>query len=164
MKRCSHWVLTVLSLLVFGLVPGLRAQSTSSIQGTVTDPSGSAVVKATVSAKNLATGEERTVSTDESGSYALPSLTPGSYRIEAKAPGFQGYVASGLQLEVGRVVVQNFALQLSTTSEVVEVSASAPVIDAGTVAVGAVIDQRTVQELPLNGRHFVDLGLLFRAR
>lgn len=160
MKRRSHWVLAVLSLLVLSLIPQLRAQSTSSIQGTVTDPSGSAVVKATVSAKNLATGEERTVTTDESGAYALPSLTPGSYRIEAKAAGFQGYVASGLQLEVGRVVVQNFSLKLSTASEVVEVSAAAPVIDTGTVAVGAVIDQRTVQELPLNGRHFVDLGLL----
>ena len=150
----------VLSLLAFSLVPGLRAQSTSSIQGTVTDPAGAAVVKATISAKNLATGEERTVITDESGSYALPSLTPGQYRIEAKAPGFQGFVAGGLQLEVGRTVVQNFSLTISTASEVVEINASAPVIETGSVSVGQVIDQRTVQELPLNGRHFVDLGLL----
>ncbi len=151
MQRFRHRVNIVLSLLAFSLPPGLMAQSTSSIQGTVTDPSGAAVAKAIVAAKNLATGEERTVSTDESGSYALPSLTPGQYRIEAKAPGFQGFVASGLQLEVGRSVVQNFSLTLSTASEVVEVSASAPVIETGSVSVGQVIDQRTVQECRSTG-------------
>ena len=151
---------TTVFFIALGLLPGARAQSTSSIQGTVTDPAGAAVVKATVSVRNTDTGEERVVTTDESGTYALPSLTPGSYRIEAKAPGFQGVVAGGLRLEVGRSVVQNFALKLSTASEVIEVSATAPVVEAGTVSVGQVIDQRTVQEIPLNGRHFVDLGLL----
>jgi outer membrane receptor protein involved in Fe transport len=147
----------VLFLLATSTVFG---QSTGTIQGTVTDASGAAIAKASVTARNTGTGEQRTAQTDAEGAYALPSLTPGTYRLELKASGMQTVATTDLALEVGRTVTQNFTMKVASTSEVVEVTAAAPVIDSSSVSVSTVIDRRTVQEVPLNGRHFVDLGLL----
>ena len=80
--------------------------------------------------------------------------------MTVKAPGLQTVTATNLVLEVGRMARQDFTMKVVTASQTVEVLAAAPVVESGTVSVGTVIDQRTVQEIPLNGRHFVDLGLL----
>ena len=74
--------------------------------------------------------------------------------------GFETQLAKSVVLEVSNNSVQNFGLKVATTSEVVTVEATAPVIEATTMTVGQTINQRTVQDIPLNGRHFVDLGLL----
>ncbi|PWU08758.1 MAG: hypothetical protein C5B51_07355 [Terriglobia bacterium] len=136
------------------------AQSTGIIQGGVTDPSGAAVPKATVTVRNMGTGEERTFTTDESGLYVVPSLPVGRYQITVKASGLQPTTANDLVLEVGRTVRQDFHLAVATANQTVEISATAPVLESSTVAVGTVVDQRTVQEIPLNGRHFLDLAML----
>jgi len=136
------------------------AQSTATVVGTVTDATGASIPNAAVSVRNQNTGEERSTSTDASGSYVVPSLTVGTYRVEIKSPGMQSVVASDLVLEVGSTVRQDFALKVASTSETVEIKATAPVINESPVSVGTVVNQRTVQEIPLNGRHFVDLALL----
>jgi outer membrane receptor protein involved in Fe transport len=92
--------------------------------------------------------------------YSVPSLSLGRYRVEVKSPGMQTVAASGLVLEVGSTVTQNFTLKVASASEIVEITATAPVLQDSTMSVGQVINSRTVQEIPLNGRHFVDLGLL----
>ena len=74
--------------------------------------------------------------------------------------GFESQLAKNVVLEVSNNAVQNFGLKVASTSEVVTVEATAPVIEATTMTVGQTINQRTVQEIPLNGRHFVDLALL----
>jgi hypothetical protein len=151
-------------LLVAGLTllvaAPARAQSTATLQGTVTDAQGAALPGAAVSVKNVATGVQRDVVTDNHGDYQVASLPVGLYRVEVSAPGFQTQVASDLRLEVARTVVQNFRLKLGGVTEEMTVTAEAPVIESATTSVGQVINQRTVQEIPLNGRHFVDLGLL----
>ncbi len=136
------------------------AQSTGSIQGTVVDATGAAVPGASVAVRNMATGELRTTTTDAAGVYFVPSLPVGNYRVDVKSPGMQAVAATNLVLSVGSTVKQDFALKVAATTETVEVEASAGVIDTSTVSVGAVVNQRTVQEIPLNGRHFVDLALL----
>ncbi|HYL75566.1 MAG TPA: TonB-dependent receptor [Bryobacteraceae bacterium] len=136
------------------------AQSTATIQGTVVDATGASVPNATVTVRNQNTGEERATSTDAAGNYLVPSLPVGTYRVEIKAPGMQTVVASNLPLEVGSTVRQDFNLKVAATSETIEIKGTAPVINEDPVSVGTVIDQRTVQEIPLNGRHFVDLALL----
>ncbi|HEY6392937.1 MAG TPA: TonB-dependent receptor, partial [Bryobacteraceae bacterium] len=136
------------------------AQSTATVVGTVTDATGASIPNAAVSVRNQNTGEERSTVTDATGSYVVPSLTVGTYRVEVKSPGMQSVVASDLVLEVGSTVRQDFALKVASTSETVEIKATAPVINESPVSVGTVINQRTVQEIPLNGRHFVDLALL----
>jgi hypothetical protein len=97
---------------------------------------------------------------DASGIYLVPSLPVGSYRVEVKSTGVQTIVAIGVELSVGSSVRQDFELKVATTSEAVEVWAAAPLIDLSTSTLGSVVDQHTVQEIPLNGRHFIDLALL----
>ena len=146
--------------ILCALAASAFAQSTATLQGTVVDASGATVPNVTVTARNQATGEERVTQTDTAGAYVLASLPVGTYRIEAKSPGLQTTVANNLVLEVGATVRQDFTLKVAATSETVEISATAPVITEDPVSVGSVVNQRTVQEIPLNGRHFVDLALL----
>jgi hypothetical protein len=137
-----------------------RAQSTATLQGMVIDQSGAVIVNAKVIARNQATGIERETRTDSSGNYQIAALPVGIYRVEAKAQGFQTAVVSDLPLEVSQIVTQNFQLKVGGTAESVNITADAPVVETTTITVGQVINQKTVQEIPLNGRHFVDLGLL----
>jgi outer membrane receptor protein involved in Fe transport len=150
----------MLPLLILFFAAAAFAQTTASIQGTVTDQSGAAVVGAKVTVKNTALGIERTTQTTSTGSYEVPALPPGVYTVQVQQSGFEIQLAKDLVLEVSKNSVQNFGLKVASTSEVVTVEATAPVIESTTITVGQTISQRTVQEIPLNGRHFVDLGLL----
>lgn len=141
-------------------VTGVWAQSNGTIQGTVTDISGASVPNVNVTIKNEATNETRAIKTDSSGLYSAPSLPPGTYRVEVQAPGFQTVAAPGLTLAVSSTVRQDFKLQVASSSQTLEVTSAAPVINTSSVSVGQVIDSRTVQQIPLNGRHFTDLSLL----
>ena len=141
-------------------IPAAWCQSTSTIRGTVTDSSGAVVPNAKVTIHNQATSEERITQTDNSGNYVAPSLPVGTYRITAQAPGMQTAVASNLVLEVARTVEQDFKLKVADVSQTIEINAAAQVIEGTTVGVGQVVNQNTVQQIPLNGRHFVDMGLL----
>ncbi|MBO0723503.1 MAG: carboxypeptidase regulatory-like domain-containing protein, partial [Blastocatellia bacterium] len=136
------------------------AQSTATVQGTVTDQSGAVVSKARVILRNQATGYERTVQTDTDGNYQFAGLPVGVYRVEVQADGFTTQVAPDLTVEVSRIVVQNFQLKIGGVTQEVNVTSEGQEIETATVTVGQVINQKTVQEIPLNGRHFVDLGLL----
>jgi hypothetical protein len=138
----------------------LLAQSTGAIQGTVSDPTNAPIPNAGVTIKDQRTGAERTLAADSSGLYFSPSLPVGTYRIEVRAPGMATMTATDVEVQVGSTVRQDFTLKVASTSEVIEVHAGAPVIDASTISVGQVVNQTTVQEIPLNGRHFVDLSLL----
>jgi outer membrane receptor protein involved in Fe transport len=153
----SPWLLT---LLILTFAATAFAQTTASIQGSVTDQSGAAVVGAKVSVKNPALGIERNTQTNSAGSYEVPALPPGVYSVQVQQTGFETQLAKGLVLEVSKNSVQNFGLKIANGSEVVTVEATAPAIESTTITVGQTINQRTVQEIPLNGRHFVDLALL----
>jgi len=149
-----------LSILAIAFVSPAFAQSTGAIQGTVTDASGGAVPKAIVTVKDPAHGVERSLITDSAGVYNVPSLPVGTYSIEVKAPGLTQTEAKGLIVDVGSTVTQNFALTVASSTQVVEVQASAPLVDTSTASLSSVVDERAVQEIPLNGRHFVDLAQL----
>ncbi len=150
--------LVALCLLLVG-APAL-AQSTATLQGTVTDAQGGVVADAQILVRNQATGVERTTKSDSTGHYLVAALPVGIYRIEVRAPGFQSAVVNDVRVEVARAVVQNVQLAVGAMAEELMVQGEAPVIESVTTSVGQVIDGRTVQEIPLNGRHFVDLGLL----
>ncbi len=150
--------LLVLALLAAGATH-VRAQSTSTLQGTITDAQGAVVPGVTVLVRNQQTGVERTIVTDAGGQYRAPALPPGRYRIEARLQGFQE-VGNEVDLEVASTMTVNFRMSVGQVAEQVTVTGSSPVIETTTTSVGQVITQRTVQEIPLNGRHFVDLGTL----
>ena len=151
-----------LFLFVAGLLVSspVLAQSTATLQGTVSDAKGAVVPNATVTVRNRSTAFERVTQTDRDGNYQVAALPVGTYSIEVKIEGFKTQVADNVTVEVAKTVVQNFQLDVGAISEHVLVSSDVPVIETATTSVGTVINQRTVQEIPLNGRHFVDLGLL----
>ncbi|HEY8411032.1 MAG TPA: carboxypeptidase-like regulatory domain-containing protein, partial [Pyrinomonadaceae bacterium] len=151
-----------LFMLVAGLLVSspVMAQSTATLQGTVTDSKGAVIPNATVTVRNKATSTERTAQTDSDGNYQVAALPVGNYSVEVKVQGFKTQVADQVTLEVAKTIIQNFQLDVGAVSEQVLVTSDLPVIETATTSVGTVINQRTVQEIPLNGRHFVDLGLL----
>src|ERR1044071_8111422 len=158
----SKRIFIVFLMLVAALLATSSAlgQSTATIQGTVTDSKGAVLPNATVVVRNRNTSTERTTQTDSDGNYQFAALPVGLYSIEARVEGFKTQVADQVTLEVARTVVQNFQMEVGALSEQVLVSSDVPVIETTTTSVGTLINQRTVQEIPLNGRHFVDLGLL----
>jgi Carboxypeptidase regulatory-like domain/TonB dependent receptor len=136
------------------------AQSTATLSGIVTDPSGAVVPGAHVKVHSLATSLDREVVTDESGLYTLASLEPGDYQVQVTAAGFSLYTVQKLTLEVDQKVGLNMRLAISSAGEVVQVEGVSQQIETQTPTVGQVIDRNTVQEIPLNGRHFLDLTVL----
>ena len=155
---CSRSLST--AFLMLALAGPSWAQSTATLQGTVTDAQGGVIPGASVTASNAETGLQRSVITDTAGNYQMAALPVGTYQLETRLTGFQPRLLKDIRLEVARTVVVNVQLGVSNLTEVVAVTAEAPVIDSANTSVGQVINQRTVQEIPLNGRHFVDLGLL----
>lgn len=158
LKLTFQAIVFTFALLCFAGVS--LGQSTATLQGTVKDEKGSVVPGAKVTARNLATGIERTTQSDSDGNYQIASLPVGSYSIGVEASGFKRQLVSNMSVEVGRTIEKDFSLEVGTLEQNVNVTADTPVIETTTMSVGQVINQRTVQEIPLNGRHFVDLGLL----
>lgn len=153
----SGVVMALALLFVAGQAAG---QSTAIFRGTVLDSQGASVGGAKITLKNLGTGYERSVETDSTGNFVIPALPIGNYRIEIRKTGFRAIVVDSYKLEVATTASENYTLTVGDVAQTLEVVSDAPVIEASTMTVGQVINQRTVQDIPLNGRHFVDLALL----
>lgn len=136
------------------------AQSSATLQGSILDSQAGAVNGARVTVRSLATGQERTTESDAAGNFQVSALPPGNYRIEVQHEGFQTLIINSYTLDVSSTASRIFTLQVGTISQTLEVSSEAPVIESSTMTMGQVINEKTVQEIPLNGRHFVDLALL----
>src|SRR5215471_4844452 len=158
MKRNLVLRLFVLIAAIILSTAPAGAQSTATIQGTVLDTQSAAIPGATVVVRNTATGTERMLVTDAAGSFVAASLPPGPYQVEISLQGFQSQMRE-VTLQVSQTRDLQIQMGVAAVAEQVNVTAEAPVIDTATVSVGTVINQRTVQEIPLNGRHLVDLGL-----
>jgi Carboxypeptidase regulatory-like domain/TonB dependent receptor len=160
MFKKIRFSLLLLALLFTGLGSVAYAQSTAVLKGTVTDAAGAAVPHAKVVVKNQATGVEWNTESDNVGSYQASSLPIGNYLITVIATGFETSIVKNITLETATTVTQNVEMKVGEVSEKVTVTVETPVIDSSTITMGQVIDQKTTQEIPLNGRHFVDLSLL----
>ncbi len=153
----ARFLVALTALLLTGIAFG---QSTGTIAGTVTDPTGAVLPGASVTITNQQTAETHPLKTDSAGLYSLPGLAPGTYKVQVQSQGMQTTVANDLVVAVGTTTTQNFSVKIASTSTTIEIQAATPVVESSSISVGTVIDQRTVQEIPLNGRHFVDLALL----
>jgi hypothetical protein len=131
-----------------------------SLSGTITDASGAGIPQAQITIKNLATGVERNISTNENGFYAAPNLLPGVYQVTFSAKGFNAEVKSGITVNVGALQVFDLAMQIGTVTHKVEVTAEAPAIQLASSDISATVNATTVRELPLNGRSWTDLAAL----
>ena len=144
---------TLLALSVSAL-----AQSTAGrILGTLTDQSGAAVAGATVVVTDTQRGTSRTVTTDESGSYAVPDLTPGDYKIHVQAKGFKGVDRPNVQIEVASDVRADFALQPGNVTEVLTVVEEVPLVNTTSATLGGTLSNKEINDLPLNGRNYENL-------
>lgn len=157
-NTCLSVLLSALLLCAF-VVPAM-AQSTATLKGAIVDAAGAGVPHAKVVITNEATGVEWNTESDGTGNYQVTSLPNGSYQISVKATGFETAVFRNITLAPATTVLQNVEMKIGQVSEEVLVSVETPVIDSSTITMGQVIDQKTTQEIPLNGRHFVDLSLL----
>jgi hypothetical protein len=153
-------LIILLFILSVSLCPVIDAQSTALLNGTVSDASGAAVPSAKVILRNTATSEEWNTQTNGAGLYVFPSLPPGNYQITVTQAGFQTLIVTDLRLDVATSVTKDLQLTVGSVFQQVQVTTEAPLIETSTTGVGQVINSKTVQEIPLNGRHFVDLNLL----
>jgi len=137
------------------------AQTTStSILGTVTDPSGAAVAGADVTIASVDRGLARHVSTNDAGFYSAPALDPGEYNITVEKAGFKKNVHSGVGLRVNQKLTLDFALEIGAVGETVSVIGQTPVVDSASATLGTVISERQIVDLPLNGRNYAQLAYL----
>ena len=138
----------------------VSTQTAAVLQGRVFDPSGGTVPAAAVTVTNEAIAFTVTVRTDADGRYSVPAIPPGSYRVTAEASSFRTEVVQQMAIDVGRTLVRDFHLAVGERSETVVVREDAPLVERATATVGHVVTGKTIEEIPLNGRHFLDLGLL----
>ena len=131
--------------------------TTADIVGTVTDPTGAVVANAQVVAKNLATNVTRTVTTGASGEYSFNLLQPGHYSVTTTAPGFKVTNVADLAIEAGDRARSDAALQTGDTSETISVEAQTPLLQSENATVSSTVTAQAVQDLPLNGRNYVQL-------
>lgn len=160
MRRVRSWMWFVIGMCL--LVPAaVHAQGVdATILGSVSDPTNAVVPGATVDIQHRQQGWTRSVVTDEKGFYRAGNLPLGLYDLKVGALGFQTEVRTGIQLTVGSEVVVSFSLRLGERNEQVTVTGDAPQISTTTATMNHLVDERTVRELPINGRDWAQLAIL----
>ena len=146
-------------LAAFGLSAALAQISTGSIAGVVEDASGAVVPNAEIAIKQTATGESRASRSNTNGEFNVPFLQPGGYTVTATAGGFKTKSLAGITLRVDQTINLRVALDAGASSELVEVTGSAPLVDSATSSLGQVIENKQIINLPLNGRNPFALGV-----
>ncbi len=148
----------IVSLLAAGLA---GAQSpTGSIQGTVVDSSGALLPGVTVTLTNSETGAARTVVTDSNGLFAMPLLPVGIYEIAAELAGFSTKRQPDVRLNVGQTLTLRIEMAVAGLAETVTVSGATPIIETSRTQVSSIVNETAIQNLPVNGRNFIDFALL----
>jgi hypothetical protein len=153
---------TILSgLLLLSVVSGAQELGTAVLNGDVTDPQGAVVLGAHVTARSLATGVQRTSVTNHVGLFVFNNLIPGSYEVRVEATGFAPATAN-VRLEVGQQASLKFPLTIEQekTTIVIDDTDWVPLVNTMTSVVDGVINTQQIENLPLNGRNFLELALL----
>src|SRR5438132_7395675 len=157
MKRILIFLTLVPVLSVITCVTAAGQGATAQISGTVKDQSGAGLPGAEITATQTETGTVRMTLSDETGSYVLPNLPVGPYKLEVSLAGFRTFVQSGIVLQVNSSTVVNAVLNVGQVSETVEVQANAALVETRSTGIGQVIENARILELPLVGRQVTDL-------
>ncbi len=160
MSTIKLWLILSALVCVVLCAPGMAQVASAELSGTVLDSSGAAVANVKVTATNTATNLAREGVTDGSGRYVITLLPAGDYTVSAEAPGFRKLVQSGLVLQINQQARLDLSLELGHASETVEVTAQAPLLESESSSLGTVVNQKLVNQLPLNGRNFIQLATL----
>src|SRR5450432_467132 len=151
-RRPLAFCLAVLSLLAVLATSSLGQSTGGRFVGRVADPTGAVLAGVKITLVNQGTSVARTATTNDSGDYNFVEVVPGTYRLEFELTGFKKNVQKDVILDVNQVITLNSTLTIGAQQETVEVTSEAPLIDTTSTQLGAVVDDRTVVELPLNAR------------
>src|SRR6202165_1851160 len=149
-------------MLILGLflpIGVASAQTFGAITGEVRDPSGAVTPNASITATNVATNVSRSTSSNDSGVYSFPDLIPATYQVTVSAPGFQT-TTSTVEIQVQQTARVDVTLTVGQSSQTIEVSALAATLTTESATVGTVIEEKNIEDLPLNGRNFLQLVAL----
>jgi AraC family transcriptional regulator len=149
----------LLALLPF-VVETTAFGQTAQVTGRISDQSGAVIQGAMVTVTNEGNRFKRETSSNEEGYFTVPSLQPGSYQVSIQKDGFKPVIRSGIVLNVEQVARLDFTLQPGTVTEIVEVQAGVVALDSETASIGQIVTHRQVNDLPLNGRNFLQLLFL----
>ena len=156
-RRNCVWLIVMFVVCATG---SAAQEITASLRGVVLDGSGGVVAKATVTAMQEETGLKRHAVTDGQGTFVLVELPVGHYRLEAESAGFKKYVQEGISLSVNQTATVTIHFAVGMPTQEVEVRTDAPLVEPDVTSLGKTVGQREVLDLPLNGRHFTQLGIL----
>ncbi|MBI4454889.1 MAG: TonB-dependent receptor [Acidobacteria bacterium] len=152
--------LAVVATLLFSNQTISAQVTTATILGTVRDESGGVLPGVSVGVKHLDTGAVRAIVTDDEGRYHAPNLALGNYEVQAELAGFQTAVRSGLKVSLGQEAILDFTMKVGEISEKVVVSGEAPLVQTASSTITALVDDKKIRDLPLNGRDFSQLATL----
>ena len=160
MRKLISKILAFSLLIIPIFVYGQSQATTGTIQGTVTDPNGAVVSGASVTVRNTETGFERTVTSNSDGFFTAPLLPLGKYRVTTNASGFSASVLENVAVTVGQTLALNIAMKVGTATETVDVTADADAVDTARTELSTQINERSVENLPINRRDFSRFALL----
>jgi hypothetical protein len=154
-RPCAFIAASALFLLSFSNLAS--AQTTSTIEGTVTDKQGLAVVGAQVHAEGVSIGADRSVTTGSDGEYSLPALPAGTYRLTVTRDGFRTAIFENLEVTLNRTLRYDAHLDIGSSHEQVQVSGELPLLETQSSAQSTTIMPQEIENMPLNGRNYLDL-------
>jgi Carboxypeptidase regulatory-like domain len=160
MNTQIRFVVCVACLLVPATVFGQARLTGADLGGVLTDSTGGVLPGAIVTVTNVETNVARSVVSDGNGKYLAPALPPGTYTITVELQGFATKTRRGVVLTLGQAVMVDVTLELSATQEAVTVTADAPLAQVGRTEVSAVVNQRFIDSLPINGRDFISFSVI----
>ena len=160
-KTLSRAALSALLTFAFCVAAAAQSQSTTGlIQGTIVDPNGAYVSGASVNVKNTDTGFERTVTSNSDGFFSAPLLPLGKYRLTADASGFSKSVLENVEVSVGQTLSLKIDMKVGSVVDTVDVSSESTVVDTARTELSTQINERSVENLPINRRDFSRFALL----
>lgn len=160
--RCGAFIGCCVLALIFMLMPTskLRAQTAGTVSGHVTDSTGAIIPGADVTLRNVGTGASRKTLTTESGDYTFAEVPPARYRILVSRPGFKTSTSSDVDLHVQQSLRQDFALEVGEVTQSVTVTGSGELLQMENASLGQVVENKAINQLPLNGRNYLSLVAL----
>lgn len=157
--RCAVLFIAILVFLTALRTPAF-AQSTATLEGVVKDPTGAVLPNAQITVKQKATDLSRSVLSNGGGYYRASNLPVGAYDVQVSVAGFKKKLIQGLELRIDQVANLDIVMDVGEVSQEIMVQGIAPLVDSTTTSVGGVVENVQIMALPLNGRHFLQLGLL----
>ena len=148
-----RWLL----LALLAIAPCLRAQTTSTITGTVRDKQGLAISGVTLEAVSAELAVDRSSATETDGTYTLQAIPPGIYEIKASKDGFQTELFKNIEVTLNRTLTYDITLQIGSVGQTVEVDSSTPLLETTVSSTGTTITPQQIEDMPINGRNYLDL-------